>query len=232
MEREQTKTLRLLVVDNTPRYLQTAGHVYTNISAYTDPDLLFGNEPRRSRPGLIPGIKASYARDLPEALKLLNEGDFDGVVTDLFFPSEEGTDLRQYYAERADDEDARQEILELEEEPSGLRLAERLHDRGIPFKILSQGDRHRGDFGRIRRASINHPHLTPIFGNDPIARIAYQREDKPVDKTNPGTWIWVLSDEDNGLVRNINGFNPDDYSALKMVQVAERELDKFLNQRK
>ena len=95
-----------------------------------------------------------YSSNYEDSLKVINERKIDGIITDLFFPAstisakkvyedlENQLEMRKTYRVEA--------FNELEEEPSGLLIAEKAINLDIPLIILSQGDRHVGGLGAVR----------------------------------------------------------------------------------
>lgn len=181
-----TDTKRILVIEDTPQFAAVAREVY-------DSDKL---------------IQAEFATDFEEAEERILRGGLDAVVTDLFFPSradhrrkflDEVKETFQEYEAGVDKgfpshmtNERLQEFGALSENPSGLTIAQICIARGIPFKIVSQGDRHRGDYATVRQALKYHKvfsrdfiHLDPIYCD-------FYRNGNEVDKNLATTWREVL----------------------------------------
>lgn len=144
---------------------------------------------------LLVGFTSSYE----EAMAALKDGLFpakwkvDGVITDLFFPSE--TDWRQKMTSELPLSKKGMGLTESffkgypSENPSGLAVAQWCFDNNKPFVMLSQGDRHEGDLGKVRGAIIDRD----FVGNkwDPLPNILV-RQGSYVDKREPAVWLEAL----------------------------------------
>ena len=150
------RNLEILVVEDTPEFREVASSAYAKI-----------------------GAKSSFAENYEQALKKIREGNFDSVISDLFFP-ENDKQIRGAIANKlmeklkpiVDSITPRiyQEIQkELEwgvepyvqefqryldnqtkEAPLGFNIAIYCAENNIPYTLVSQGDRHEGVLGGLR----------------------------------------------------------------------------------
>ena len=132
------KPLETLVVEDNSEFINVARSVYDN-----DPSLI-----------------THYSSTYEEAFNQIKQKKFDGIITDLFFPSntistkkiysEIGRGLGLNPEQDYDQYKEPQSFAKLKEEPSGLLVVEFCIEKEIPFVILSQGNRHHGELGAVR----------------------------------------------------------------------------------
>jgi hypothetical protein len=183
----ENKKLEILVVEDNLDFLEIAKRVAT------------------SRTNLIPNFFQSYE----PAIDYLKNNSADGVITDLFFPSL--TDFRQVGLEQvykmlakiSDSEtpeapgekliEVMKSFSELQENPAGIGMAKYCFDNKIPYIIVSQGDRHKGDLWTTREMSWYFP--TGFLGKNTYSGGPVEIPDlmlyqgSHIDKSKEKTWI-------------------------------------------
>jgi CheY-like chemotaxis protein len=130
-----------------------------------------------------------------EALKKL-EG-VEGVITDLFFPS--SIDWMKFVKSLTPLPQCDKRYLEflsktqecIKENPSGIGIALLCKNKGIPFVILSEGDRHSGSLGAVRHALIATGFITG--GWDPLFYLLANHGDG-INKREGKSWLYALRD--------------------------------------
>lgn len=125
-ERQNVETV---VIDDNPEFIDVARIAYGNIA----------------------GLTPIYFSDYDSAVSYigLNRSKVGRVVTDLFFPSL-NIDWRDPRVLDVRDEGYGIRSIDVTGNPSGLGIAKHCSEKRIPFVILSQGDRHCGEFGKVR----------------------------------------------------------------------------------
>lgn len=148
---------------------------------------------------LFSPLMFAYVSTYEEAVNVLTKGAFKtklpvfGVISDLFFPS---------------DIDFRKEILETlpfsskdpigehtktlnmpPENPAGLGVARWCHEHKMPFILVSDGDRHRGQLGILRDYMLNRQFLD--YDWDPLPKILV-RGGSEVSKHHGVVWLEAL----------------------------------------
>lgn len=114
----------------------------------------------------------------------------DGVITDLFFPSqinwfEEVKKMQPSGYETVYKESIQKSIKKgVAENPSGLGIALLCKERAIAFIIVSDGSRHHGDLGTVRDALLATGFVTQKW--DPLPELLYGMNG--ANKMDPMTW--------------------------------------------
>lgn len=122
----------------------------------------------------------------------------EGVITDLFFPSlidwtkfiKNLSSLSQYdkkYIEFL----SKTHELTIKENPSGIGIALLCKDKGIPFVILSEGDRHSGSLGAVRYSLIATGLITGSW--DPLFYLL-ANHGEGINKSDAKSWIYAMRD--------------------------------------
>ena len=184
--------LETLVIEDTPEFREVAERVY---SKKLD-------------------LNCTYVSNYHEAIDYLDNHRVDQVISDLFFPSQ--IDFTKKLFEES--ESATREFKELEgiweienarkmtfnaidsrrpyelftslsQNPSGIAIALYCMERKIPYSIISQGDRHKGDLGIVRYALAGMPQIVlktkSSTGN-------YEIDLDGSDKTKERAWEYAL----------------------------------------
>lgn len=138
-----------------------------------------------------------FAETYEQAKILLDEG-VDGIITDLFFPSD--TDWTHYWAIKiltspiyqAVDEEQQTNLLEISiatENPSGLAIIKECIERKIPFVMVTAGNRHHGNLAKVRHSL---PCLQPFALHDQLGwKDKVYNDPLPIDITLQNrTEIW------------------------------------------
>src|SRR3989344_7883957 len=206
-----TNLERILVVDDTPEFIEVAKRVYSGLG------------------------EVRYATNLDEALHYLREEHFDFVISDMFCP---GTDfaVKELYERRlkalginTSESPIRTRpgnpecnpdhpmyvgpFSELREEPYGLAVIDGALERGVPFVVLSQGgNRHRRELGTVRYSIDNgYEEVRELKDSGQITQEEANREygflmsnqphgafgwdnmpDGKIDKSTNETWVMAL----------------------------------------
>lgn len=145
------------------------------------------------------GFLIAFASSYEEAMSALRDGLFpakwkvDAVISDLFFPSEMDWRMKMT-SELPLSKQGMQSKGEFftdwpKENPSGLAIAQWCFDNNIPFALVSQGDRHQGDLGKVRGAIIDRDFCGKDW--DPLPKLLV-RAGSNVDKANPSVWLEAL----------------------------------------
>ncbi|MES2203531.1 MAG: hypothetical protein V4474_04390 [Patescibacteria group bacterium] len=154
-----TKIQKLLIVEDSEEFAERARKALWNTS-------------------LFPLFASSYE----EALDALEHGaEFQGrrievhaVISDLFFPS--ATDwCKELFHGRI-----------LKENPSGLAIAKWCHEHRMPYILVSQGDRHKGELA-ILREPLKYMPFAGLDG-DVLPKLLV-RGGSQVDKNDPCIWL-------------------------------------------
>jgi len=174
------------------------------------------------------GIEGIYLSDQADAIRRIEqEGDaLYGVISDLF--ADASTDyvslikediLFNYIAEVIDDvrdldwqhpdkkrftyaSESRDELRKVDENPSGLGVVETCYNLGVPVVLLSQGNRHTGNLGRIRQALKFSPKYLNLTGSDDPLYKMLAGGGVDQDKTIERTWDMTLQK----LVKRVEAF--------------------------
>lgn len=122
---EQTRTsaerLETIVIEDNPLFLETAKKAFSKVE-------------NRS---------FHYFSSYEDVMKYISSGTkTDQVVSDLFFPSEQNHRIGGEYGV--------EENIPSKDNPSGLGIVKYCIEQNIPIILVSQGDRHIGDFGNVR----------------------------------------------------------------------------------
>ncbi|MDO8740526.1 MAG: hypothetical protein Q7J54_03040 [Candidatus Woesearchaeota archaeon] len=223
---ETKKPLEILVIEDTPEFMEVAKSVYDNDT------------------NIIP----RYASTYEEAIKILKETEVQCVISDLFFPSqidwkgkyageiEENRnsfvkEQRELLLTKYSEEEIKQaeeqvkqglkpknpfnfgsprvqlspaydfiELIEqqiqrtseyqgLQENPAGLGIASYCLKNQVPFGIISQGERHRGNLAIVRQAVQEVKEFRNV-NNDFLPYVLFCSSDSngEMDKRNPQIW--------------------------------------------
>jgi hypothetical protein len=135
-DKMEDRRLEIVVIEDTPRFLEIAKQVANRKTS----------------------LSSKFFQSYEPAIKYLKENKIDGVVTDLFFPSELDIQKEILSNERETREKLRLEkgisgewallkydvptFGQLTENPSGLAIAEYCTNSHIPYLMLSHGDSH------------------------------------------------------------------------------------------
>lgn len=81
-------------------------------------------------------------------------------------------------------------LAKLDENPSGLAIAEAYINKGVAVAMLSQGDRHIGNMNIVRNAVNNDKVLTQLAEKkyDPLPNLLANAGLGPLDKATPIAW--------------------------------------------
>lgn len=142
-------------------------------------------------------LNPHYFSDYESAMNYMQNNKVDLIVSDLFFPAK--VNFIEYFHKKMEKSELRPEaeadFLQLDENPSGLGIAEYCIRNKIPFILASQGDRHIGNLGIVRYALMSMPEFGKHFGgHDCLPRMTVYGGAE-VDKTEEKTWIDALSDK-------------------------------------
>ena len=157
--------MKLLVIDDTPAYLEVAA-------------------------AALGEYEISFVSSYEAAAQAIESEKFHGVISDLFFPSNTDwaefvrTNLTTLSEYKTDERSSLREKLSITENPAGLGIALLCKSRGIPFIIITDGSRHKGNFGELRNALIATGFITG--GWDPLPKLVLYGNGQ--DKTRPEPW--------------------------------------------
>ncbi|MBU0957397.1 MAG: response regulator [Nanoarchaeota archaeon] len=171
---KKMEKLEILVIEDVPEFADVARGVY-------DAD---------------DRVNAHYAANYEEAMAMLEKKKYDGVVSDLFFPSE--TDFIKAFAGETDSSKSafgeeygrtyQDRFEKLDENPSGLAILQYGINHDIPTVVISQGDRHKGNLEVVRAVMGIHPLFSKQYQEgDPLSWM-FVNGGREVDKNNPEMW--------------------------------------------
>jgi len=224
----QNKKLEILVIEDDQNFINVAKNTYMNDT----------------------NINPKFASTYEEAIQYLNDLKIDGVVSDLFFPSkidwkneflgefkEELDRVISYFYNKCSSEEEKQRMKKeyidhnvknfedfknLDENPSGLGIMQYCNKNKIPYVIASQGERHRGKLGIVRRAVQYMKSFKKSKDDDPLARVLIEALPKSsfeynieTDKGNKETWIDALYRNKRGLIDKIRVPEQDEIKVEK-----------------
>ena len=147
-----------------------------------------------------------FAATYEEAMEHFASGRIEGVISDLFFPSQTnwGLHYNKRFLKRTRSEPAFNKEMEgnpylgkilemrtLSENPSGLAIVEHCLTNGIHCIVVSAGNRHRGNLAAVR---YTIPHLTPFntVDHDPLRKFVLGGGVEDPPKDNLETWTSAL----------------------------------------
>ena len=209
-----TKPLNILVVEDTPEFLEVSKKVY----------------------GADDKIVARYASTYEEAVEQTHQERPDGMITDLFFPSQISwvdrvyqeiksniqREIDDFKKDQKSDYILLKDFRKLSENPSGLGILQYCLERKIPLVVLSQGERHKGDLAVVRRASryISALSNAAEWADDPLPQFMLYRgmlseevsrearkvlqEGMAIDKGHGFTWQDAIHAPYTGLLARIH----------------------------
>lgn len=124
--------------------------------------------------------------------------EVDGVITDLFFPSIidwaefiRGLPPLPHYDRKYIEFLSKTYDLNIKENPSGIGIALLCKDKGIPFVILSEGDRHSGSLGAVRYSLIATGLITDSW--DPLFYLL-ANHGEGINKRDAKSWLYAIRD--------------------------------------
>lgn len=101
-----------------------------------------------------------------------------------------------------------EEFIILKENPSGLAIAFHCLERNLPYTIISQGNRHRGDLGTVRHRLQRADIFRQLFNtNDPLSEMAF-RNVCDADKSSKYHWELALECLERRILYHIE--HPED----------------------